>query len=141
MIPHKTINKEQLNDFGKGTLSEHLDMKVVEIGPDHLSMSMKVHSITHQPLGLLHGGAVAALAENVASLAGYLVVGEHKACVGLSLHCNHLKSVKSGLVTGTARPIHLGNRTHVWEVEVKDEKDRLINVSRMTLAVVDKSND
>ncbi len=138
MIPHKAININELNEFGKGSLSEHLEMEVIDIGPEHLSMRMPVHSKTHQPLGLLHGGAVAALAENVGSLAAQLCIPKEKACVGLSLSCNHLKSVKSGFVIATARPIHIGKSTHVWEVETKDDQERLINVCRLTMAVIDK---
>ena len=139
MIPYKSINISQLNDFGKGTLSELLGMEVTDFGEDFLTMSMPVTSRVHQPLGLLHGGAVAALAENVASLAGNLVVGQKgKACVGLTLNTNHLKSVKEGLVYATAKPIHLGRSTQVWEVETKTQDGVLINVTRMTLAVIDK---
>ncbi|MBT8326098.1 MAG: hotdog fold thioesterase [Bacteroidia bacterium] len=139
MIPYKSINISQLNDFGKGTLSELLDMKVTDIGTDFLTMSMPVNSRVYQPLGLLHGGAVAALAENVASFAGNLIAGEKgKACVGLTLNTNHLKSVKEGLIYATAKPIHLGRSTQVWEVETKTEAGDLINVTRMTLAVIDK---
>ena len=139
MIPYKSINISQLNDFGKDTLSDLLDMKVTDVGEDFLTMSMPVTSRVHQPLGLLHGGAVAALAENVASLAGNLVVGQQgKACVGLTLNTNHLKSVKDGLVLATAKAIHLGRTTQVWEVETKTQQGVLVNVTRMTLAVIDK---
>ena len=89
-------------------------------------------------MGLLHGGAVAALAENVGSLAGHLTSGEGKACVGLTLNCNHLKAVTDGYVIATARPVHLGRSTQVWEIETTDEQKRLINVCRLTLAVIDK---
>ena len=102
-------------------------------------MRMPVTSQVHQPLGMLHGGAVAALAENVASLAGNIVANSQgKACLGLSLNTNHLKSVREGYVYATAVAIHLGRSTQVWEVKTKNEEDILINVCRMTLAVVDK---
>ena len=120
-------------------MSDLLEMKVTDIGEDFLTMSMPVTSRVHQPLGLLHGGAVAALAENVASLAGNLIVGKDgKACVGLSLNSNHLKSVKDGLVFSTAKAIHVGRTTQVWEVETRTEEGVLINVTRMTLAVIKK---
>jgi len=138
LIPYKAINISELNAFQKDTLAEHLKMKVTEIGEDFVIMTMPVSHIVQQPLGLLHGGAVAALAENVASLAGNLVVGDEKACVGLSLNTNHLKSVKNGLVEATAKPIHLGKSTQVWEVETTNDKKELINVSRITLAVINK---
>lgn len=120
-------------------MSEHLDMEVTAFGEDFVTMRMPVNSHTHQPLGMLHGGAVAALAENVASLAGNLVVNvEGKACLGLSLNTNHLKSARDGYVHATARPIHLGRSTQVWEVETRNDDEVLINVCRMTLAVVDR---
>jgi len=101
-------------------------------------MSMPVNSKVHQPLGMLHGGAVAALAENVASLAANIVAGKDKACYGLSLNTNHIKSVKSGVVYATATPIHIGRSTHVWKVETRNEGNELINTTTMTLAVINK---
>ena len=138
MIPYKSINISQLNEFGRNTLAEHLEMKVTEIGENFLTMSMPVSSKVHQPLGMLHGGAVAALAENVASLAANLVAGRDKACYGLSLNTNHIKSVKSGVVYATATPVHVGRSTHVWKVETRNEADELINATTMTMAVINK---
>jgi 1,4-dihydroxy-2-naphthoyl-CoA hydrolase len=139
LIDHKTINISQLNDFGKNTLAEHLGMEVTEVTQTSLSMRMPVSSKVYQPMGLLHGGAVAALAENVASLAGKLVANkEGKVCVGLSLTTNHLKGVKDGYVYATALPVHLGRTTQVWRVETKNEEGILINTSTMTLAVIEK---
>ena len=139
MIPFKAIKISQLNELAANTLAEHLRMEVTAIGEDFLTMRMPVSSTVHQPLGMLHGGAIPALAENVASLAGNLVVNaQGQACLGLALNTNHLKSVKDGYVYATARPIHLGRSTHVWEVETRNEEEVLINVCRMTLAVVDK---
>ncbi|MDB4174396.1 hotdog fold thioesterase [Bacteroidia bacterium] len=121
-------------------MAQHLAMEVTSVGEDYITMRMPVNSNVHQPLGMLHGGAVAALAENVASLAGNLVVNSQgKACLGLSLNTNHLKSARDGYVYATARPIHLGRSTQVWEVETKNEEDALLNVCRMTLAVVDRT--
>lgn len=139
MIPYKSINKSDLNEFAKDSMSSYLEMEVVDISDDSITMKMPVVSKVKQPIGLLHGGASAALAENVASLAGSLVVrSEGKVCVGLSLNINHLKSVKSGFVYAKAEPIHLGKKTHVWEVKMTDDNDRLVSVTRMTLAVIDK---
>jgi len=139
LIPYKALSISQLNEFGKNTLAEHLQMEVTAIGEDFITMRMPVNSKVHQPLGMLHGGAVAALAENVGSLAGNLVANANdKVCLGLALNTNHLKSVKDGYVYATAKPIHIGRSTQVWEVETKSDKDVLINVCRMTLAVVDK---
>ncbi len=138
MIPYKSINISQLNEFGKNTLAEHLAMEVTEIGENFITMRMPVNSKVHQPLGMLHGGAVAALAENVASLAANLVAGRDKACLGLSLNTNHIKSVKSGVVYATATPIHIGRSTHVWKVETRNEANELINTTTMTMAVINK---
>lgn len=114
-------------------------MEVTEVTENSVTMKMPVNSTVHQPLGMLHGGAVAALAENVASLAGNLVArAAGKVCLGLALNTNHLKSVRSGFVLATAKPIHLGRSTQVWEVETRTEDETLINVCRMTLAVVDR---
>jgi 1,4-dihydroxy-2-naphthoyl-CoA hydrolase len=140
LIPYKAINISQLNEIGRNTLAQYLAMEVTSVGEDYITMRMPVNSNVHQPLGMLHGGAVAALAENVASLAGNLVVNSQgKACLGLSLNTNHLKSARDGYVYATARPIHLGRSTQVWEVETKNEEDALLNVCRMTLAVVDRT--
>ena len=114
-------------------------MEVTAVGEDFVTMSMPVSSKVQQPLGLLHGGAVAALAENVASLAGNLVVAnQNKSCLGLTLNTSHLKSVREGTVFATAKAIHLGRSTQVWEIKTSSEENILINISRMTLAVVDK---
>lgn len=138
MIPYKSINIEALNELGKGTLSDHLDMEVTDIGPEHLSMKMLVTPNKHQPMGLLHGGATAALAENIGSLAGNLCAGEGKACVGLSLNCNHVRSVREGYVFATAKPDHIGRSTQIWEIEIRDEEEKLVTICRLTLAVIDK---
>ena len=139
MIPYKSIKISQLNTLEENTLASHLKMKVVDIGEDFITMSMPVTFEVHQPLGMLHGGAVAALAENVASLAGNLVVTHlNKVCLGLSLNTSHLKSVREGMIFATAKAIHLGKSTQVWEIRTLADNDKLINISRMTLAVVDK---
>jgi len=139
LIPYKSINISELNLFGKNTLAEHLEMEVVELTESSVTMKMPVTSKVHQPLGMLHGGAVAALAENVASLAGNLVSQtQGKVCLGLSLSTSHLKSVDVGFVYARATAIHIGRTTHVWEVKTLNDQKQLINISRMTLAVIDK---
>lgn len=126
-----------LNAASKNTLGEVLDIQFTEIGPDYLQATMPVNKTTHQPAGLLHGGASAALAEHVASMAGWLCVDQQKfACVGLDINCNHLRGKKSGMVTAIARPFHIGKTTQVWEIKIVDEEERLVCISRMTLAVI-----
>jgi len=136
MFDYKNIKNEQLQALLKGTMSETLGMEVVELGVDFLTMKMPVDHRTIQPYGILNGGASLALAETVASYAGNILVrNEDKRCVGLEINGNHIKSVREGFVFGTATPIHIGSRTQVWNIDVKDEAGDLVCKSRMTLAV------
>ena len=130
---------EQLRARSRNTLAEWLDIRVTEIGPDYLRATMPVNSHTHQPQGILHGGASVALAETVGSLAANLCVDVTKyVCVGQEINANHLRPASSGLVTGTARPYHVGGRSQVWGIEIRDENDKLVCVSRITMAVVER---
>jgi 1,4-dihydroxy-2-naphthoyl-CoA hydrolase len=139
MIPHKNIKVEELNTFLKDSMAEALEMEVCAIGPDSLTMKMPVNHKTKQPLGLLNGGASLALAENVASLAGNLIVNPDHYCVGLEINGNHLKSARSGFVYARATPLHLGKKTHVWQIHITNDSEELVCVSRMTLAVLPKN--
>ncbi len=124
-------------DFG---LARHLGMQFTEIGPDFLRGRMPVEDRTHQPDGILHGGASVALAETLGSYAAKLVVdGSKYRVVGQEINANHIRGVASGFVIGTARPVHLGRRSHVWEIRISDEQDKLVCISRLTMAVLDKS--
>ena len=130
---------ERLVERSQNTLAAHLGIRVTEIGPDYLRATMPVNSHTHQPMGILHGGASVALAETVGSLAATLCVDTEKSmCVGQEINANHVRSVASGLVTATARPFHIGARSHVWGIEIRDENDKLVCVSRITMAVVER---
>jgi 1,4-dihydroxy-2-naphthoyl-CoA hydrolase len=130
---------EQLMQHSGNTLSEWLGIRVTEIGPDYLRATMPVNSHTHQPMGILHGGASVALAETVGSLAANLCVDVTKyVCVGQEINANHVRRAASGLVTGTARPYHVGGRSQVWGIEIRDENDKLVCVSRLTMAVVER---
>jgi uncharacterized protein (TIGR00369 family) len=103
---------------------------------------MPVSSHTHQPMGVLHGGASVALAETVGSLAASLCVDpDRHICLGQEINANHIRPVSSGIVTATARPYHLGNRSQVWHIEIRDERDKLVCVARLTMAVVDRPKD
>lgn len=119
-------------------LSSHLSIEFTEIGPDFLSGRMPVDARTHQPYGLLHGGASCVLAETLGSVAGGLVVDRAAArVVGLEINANHIKAVSRGFVVGTARPLHVGKSTQVWEIRIETEEARaLVCISRLTLAVV-----
>jgi len=119
-------------------LAGHLGIRFTEFGDDYLRGSMPVEPRVHQPMGILHGGASVALAETLGSVAANHVVEYPKFyCVGQEINANHLRPVKSGLVTGTARAVHLGGRSQVWSIEIRDEQDRLTCISRLTMAVVE----
>lgn len=132
------INLEVLNTTGKNTLFEHLNMEFVEAGDDFITARMPVDHRTHQPMGLLHGGASVALAETLGSIAAMLCIEDltEYMPVGVEINANHLNSVKSGWVYGTVRPFKVGRTLHVWHIEIKDEKEKLICVSRITIAIV-----
>jgi 1,4-dihydroxy-2-naphthoyl-CoA hydrolase len=132
---------EQTRAGHLGLLASHLGIEFTEFGADFLRGTMPVEPRTHQPMGILHGGASVVLAETLGSVAANYVVDHTKFyCVGQEINANHLRPVKTGLVTGTARAIHLGSRSQVWGIELRDERDRLTCISRLTIAVVDKSS-
>lgn len=130
------ITLEQLNQWSEGTLMQSLGIVFSEIGPDFLRGTMPVDGRTRQPYGLLHGGASVALAETLGSTAGAMCVGADQGVVGIEINANHLKGVREGLVTGTARALHLGRSTQVWEIRIEDESGQLVCISRLTLAVI-----
>ena len=134
-----TATGEQLQEHGRNTLADTIGIRITEIGPDYLRATMPVHPATHQPMGLLHGGASVALAETVGSVAATLCVDSRAfACLGQEINANHLRPVASGLVTATARPFHIGSRSHVWHIEIHDADHKLVCVSRLTIAVVER---
>ncbi len=130
---------QQLNAMRSNTLLETLDIQVTEIGDDFLRGTMPVDARTHQPYGLLHGGASVALAETLGSLAAMMCAdASREVTVGLDINANHLRAVTSGLVTGTARPLHVGRSTQVWEIRIEDAAGKLVCISRLIMAVVPK---
>ncbi|HFE64550.1 MAG TPA: hotdog fold thioesterase [Caldithrix sp.] len=132
----KEVTLEEVNALRRNTLLEHLDIRFVEIGENELRATMPVDRRTVQPMGLLHGGASAALAESLGSVAATLCVNTDKHyCVGLEINANHIRPVRQGTVTGVARPIHIGKTTQVWEIKIYDRRDKLVCISRITLAV------
>ncbi|HVH83626.1 MAG TPA: hotdog fold thioesterase [Steroidobacteraceae bacterium] len=133
-----TATPAELNERGSRTLSDFLGIRITEIGPDFLRATMPVNERTHQPFGVLHGGASVALAETVGSLAAMLCIEPGYLALGQDINANHLRSISSGLVIATARPFHLGRTSHVWHIEIRDEQDRLVCVSRLTMAVVER---
>jgi 1,4-dihydroxy-2-naphthoyl-CoA hydrolase len=134
---HMELNS--LNELSANTMAELLDIRFTEITDTHLKATMPVSEKTHQPNGLLHGGASAALAETVGSVASWLTIDRDKQlCVGIEINCNHLRAKKDGMVTATAEPLHLGATTHVWDIKIRDEKEKLVCVSRLTVAILKK---
>lgn len=120
-----------------GTMGEFLQMEWTELGDAHLKMRMPVDERTKQPYGLLHGGASCALAETIGSVASYLVLDTSKyLCVGLEINANHIRSAREGFVTATCTPLHLGKTTHVWDIKIHDEAEKLVCVSRLTVAIL-----
>lgn len=117
----------------------HLGITFTEVGADYLVARMPVDHRTHQPLGLLHGGASVALAETLGSVAAHICVDPARQyCVGLEINANHIKGVRTGFVNGRTTPIHIGKRTHVWEIRITNDEGDLVCLSRITMAVIDK---
>ncbi len=136
---NKNLTLKDIPNWGKNTMSEHLGIKFTEVGEDFLKATMPVDERTRQPYGLLHGGASIALAETLGSIGSALVIDtELYNCVGLEVNANHIRSASEGLVTGIASPIHLGNSTHVWDIKIYDDKERLLCISRLTVAILRK---
>ena len=132
------VTLEFLNKLSVNTMAENLGIEITGIGEDWLSGKMPVDHRTHQPFGLLHGGASVALAETLGSIAAACCLPDNQYCVGLDINANHIKGVRDGFVVGTARPLHIGKRTHVWEIKITTERNELVCVSRITMAIIDK---
>ena len=136
---NKSITLNDIKDFGKETMADYLGMEWIEIGENFLKLSMPVNEKTKQPYGILHGGASCTLAETIGSVASALVIDMEKfICVGLEINANHVRSAKDGIVTGHCIPLHLGKSTHVWDIKIYDDKEKLICISRLTVAILPK---
>jgi 1,4-dihydroxy-2-naphthoyl-CoA hydrolase len=128
---------DDLKGIGQGTMGEYLGIEWFAVGEDFLQARMPVDHRTKQPYGLLHGGASCVLAETIGSVASSLVIDTSKYyCVGMEINANHLRSVSSGWVIGTATPLHLGKTTHVWDIKIHNENGKLVCVSRLTVAIL-----
>ena len=133
------VTLQQLNKQSESTMAEVLNIRFSEMGHDYLKAVMPVTYRTHQPYGLLHGGASAALAETVGSVASWLCIDPQKQlCVGMEINCNHVRGKRDGSVTATARALHLGATTHIWDIRIEDEKGSIICISRLTVALLRK---
>ena len=128
---------DKLTSMSAGTMAEFLGITWMEVGENFIKAKMPVDGRTRQPYGLLHGGASCVLAETIGSVASALIVDQEKSfCVGLEINANHIRSAKSGFVTGIALPLHLGASTHVWDIKIHDEREKLVCVSRLTVAIL-----
>jgi len=125
---------KQVNETSKGTLMEALNIEYIHVDKDLIRAKMPVDERTLQPFKLLHGGASLALAETIGSLGSHIVLGPHssKTSRGAGINASHLRAVRSGYVIGEARPIHLGKNTHIWDIKVFDDQDRLVSIARLT---------
>ncbi len=135
------VSLEQINKYSKNTLLGHLDIQCVEIGEDYIIATMPVDHRTHQPMGLLHGGASAALIESIGSIGSTLLIDLSKeAPVGIEINANHLGSVREGSVKAIGKIIHAGSRTHVWQVDIFDEAtDKMVCTGRLTVMIVPRA--
>lgn len=133
----KDLTIADISLLGKQTMSDYIGIEWKELGEDFLKATMPVDHRTKQPYGLLHGGASCVLAETIGSLASAMVVDHSRYfCVGLEINANHIRSARDGFVTGIARPLHIGSSTHVWDIKIYDRSEKLVCVSRLTVAVI-----
>ena len=135
-IWHNEITLDSLNDSFPNGAASHMGIEYTDCGEDYIIARMPVDDRTRQTYGILHGGASCLLAETVGSHASSLCIDmDRKYCVGLEINANHIRSVTEGYVYGTGKPIHLGRSTHVWEIIIRDEQDRTVCISRLTLMI------
>jgi 1,4-dihydroxy-2-naphthoyl-CoA hydrolase len=138
---NKELTLEEIKPLGKGTMGEYIGIEWNELGDDFIKATMPVDHRTRQPYGLLHGGASCVLAETIGSVASAMVVDHSRfVCVGLEINANHVRSARTGFVTGIATPLHLGANTHVWDIKIYDEIEKLVCISRLTVAVIPRKD-
>jgi 1,4-dihydroxy-2-naphthoyl-CoA hydrolase len=138
MIP-ENVSPEHLNALSPGTLLQNLEIEFTEVGSDYLIAKMPVNEKTHQPMGLLHGGASVALAETIGSTGTYLMIDtETQNAMGIEINANHVGGVHSGFVYGKGTIIHKGRSTHIWNIEIRDKREKLISVCRLTMMIVER---
>ncbi len=137
----RNLSLEEINRSSRESIAEHVGIKIIEKGDDFITATMPVDKRTKQPLGILHGGASVLLAETLGSIASYMTLDKNDISVGLEIKANHIKSVTKGIVTGTVRPVHLGKTTQIWDISIKDDQDKLVCVSRLTLMILKHSEN
>lgn len=133
-----SISLDAVQSFSKNTISSHLGIEFIEIGADYIVAKMPVDHRTHQPFGILHGGASVVLAETLGSIASFLCLKDpdNQHAVGLEINANHLRSAREGFVYGKVTPIHVGRTTHIWDIKITNEENKLVCISRLTVAIV-----
>lgn len=135
------LTVDQLKPLGKNTMGEYIGIEWTEVGDNFIKAKMPVDHRTRQPYGLLHGGASCVLSETIGSVASAMVVDHSKfVCVGLEINANHVRSARTGFVTGMATPLHLGANTHVWDIKIYDEMEKMVCVSRLTVAIIPRKD-
>lgn len=140
MIWSREYTVEELNNRPKGHIGALIGIEFTEIGEDFISARMPVDERTFQPYGILHGGASVVLAESLGSVASNMIIDSEKQIgVGLEVNANHLRPVKSGFVSGICKPIHIGGKTHVWDIKLYDERGKMSCISRLTVAIIAKT--
>ncbi|MCP9770040.1 hotdog fold thioesterase [Lacihabitans sp. LS3-19] len=135
---NKSFDLEYIQKLSANTINETLGIEMLEIGSDFIVGKMPVDARTHQPFGILHGGASVVLAETLGSLASFLCLPNQKEqkAVGLEINANHIRAVKSGWVYGKATPIHIGSKTHIWDIKIKNEEGKMVCISRLTTMII-----
>jgi 1,4-dihydroxy-2-naphthoyl-CoA hydrolase len=135
---NKQIALEQIAQFDQNTIVQHLGIEYVEVGDDYIVAKMPVDHRTYQPFGILHGGASVVLAETLGSVASFLTLPDptKQRAVGLEINANHVRPVASGWVYGRVTPLHIGRTTHLWEIKVTNEDNKLVCISRLTIAII-----
>ena len=134
---NKEMSLDDIRPLGRETMGEYIGIEWMEVGDNFIKAKMPVDHRTIQPYGLLHGGASCVLSETIGSVASAMVVDHSRfVCVGLEINANHVRSARSGFVTGIALPLHLGGNTHVWDVRIYDEMEKLVCISRLTVAII-----
>jgi 1,4-dihydroxy-2-naphthoyl-CoA hydrolase len=136
----KSVSLEEINRYSTNTLMGVLGIECVEIGEDYIVATMPVDQRTHQPMGMLHGGASAALIESIGSMGSTLLINlEKEIPVGLEVNANHVGGIKSGSVKAIGKVVHAGKRTHLWQVDIFDEEtNRLICTGRLTVMIIER---
>src|ERR1700754_2240116 len=138
---NKNLQLADISALGKNTMGDHIGIEFIETGADFIKGRMPVDDRTRQPYGLLHGGASAVLAETLGSVASSLVIDMVRFnCVGLEINANHIRSARDGFVTGKVTPLHIGATTHVWDIRIVDDREKLVCISRLTVAILKKKD-